>query len=55
MKTPQNKLRAWENGNMLFGAGSGTGDDEEGGGGEATGEAALGEAVTAAGLAGGEG
>lgn len=55
MKTPQNKLRAWENGNMLFGAGSGSGDDEEGEGGETAGEVALGKAVTAAGLAGGDG
>eukprot|EP00752_Nemacystus_decipiens_P015584 g13907.t1 len=55
MKTPQNKLRAWENGNMLFGAGSGKGDDEKTEGGESVGEAALGKAVTAAGLAGGDG
>ena len=27
MKTPQNKLRAWENGDMLFGAGSGENGD----------------------------
>ena len=55
MKTPQNKLRAWENGNMLFGAGSGKGDDDKTESGESVGEAALGKAVTTAGLAGGDG
>lgn len=55
MKTPQNKLRAWENGNMLFGAGSGKGDDQKAESGETVGEVALGKAVTAAGLAGGDG
>lgn len=57
MKTPQNKLRAWENGNMLFGAGSG--EEGEGGGKdgrrETAGEVKLGKAVEAAGLAGGDG
>lgn len=55
MKTPQNKLRAWENGNMLFGAGSGKSDDDKTGSGETVGEVALGKAVAAAGLAGGDG
>eukprot|EP00903_Cladosiphon_okamuranus_P018903 g17386.t1 len=55
MKTPQNKLRAWENGNMLFGAGSGKGHDDKTESGETVGEAALGKAVMAAGLAGGDG
>ncbi|CAN0069758.1 unnamed protein product [Scytosiphon promiscuus] len=49
MKTPQNKLRAWENGNMLFGAGSGKGHDE------GAAEEALGKAVVEAGLAGEDG
>lgn len=55
MKTPQNKLRAWENGNMLFGAGSGKSSDEKVESGETIGEVALGEAVTVARLAGGDG
>ena len=57
MKTPQNKLRAWENGNMLFGAGSGKGQHGEGKpeGGETAGEVELGKAVGTAGLAGGDG
>lgn len=54
MKTPQNKLRAWENGNMLFGAGSGE-SGEVAGGAETAGEVKLGAAVTTAGLAGGNG
>ncbi|CAN0491952.1 unnamed protein product, partial [Hapterophycus canaliculatus] len=45
MKTPQNKLRAWENGNMLFGAGSGRSHDQ------AAAEEALDKAVVEAGLA----
>lgn len=57
MKTPQNKLRAWENGNMLFGAGSGNGKAGEGEaeGGETAGAVGLGKAVVAAGLSGGDG
>ncbi|CAM9304432.1 unnamed protein product [Ectocarpus sp. 12 AP-2014] len=55
MKTPQNKLRAWENGNMLFGAGSGKGGEDVTESGETAGEVALGKAVVTAGLAGGEG
>lgn len=55
MKTPQNKLRAWENGNMLFGAGSGKGGEDMTESGETAGEVALGKAVVAAGLAGGDG
>lgn len=54
MKTPQNKLRAWENGNMLFGAGSGQ-SDEVAEGVETAGEVKLGAAVVTAGLAGGSG
>lgn len=55
MKTPQNKLRAWENGNMLFGAGSGKSGEVTTESGETAGEVALGKAVAAAGLAGGDG
>lgn len=57
MKTPQNKLRAWENGNMLFGAGSGKDKGGEGkrDGGETAGEVELGKAVGNAGLAGVDG
>lgn len=40
---------------MLFGAGSGKGDDDKTESGESVGEAALGKAVTTAGLAGGDG
>lgn len=46
MKTPQNKLRAWENGKMLFGAGSGEDGDHV---------LDLETAVEKAGLAGGDG
>lgn len=57
MKTPQNKLRAWENGNMLFGAGSGKDKGGEGKSeaGETAGEVELGKAVVTAGLGGGDG
>lgn len=56
MKTPQNKLRSWENGSMLFGAGSGAaGDVNEAQGGETPGEVKLGKAVKSAGLDGGDG
>lgn len=49
MKTPQNKLRAWENGSMLFGAGSGKSNNE------GVAEESLGKAVVEAGLAGEDG
>lgn len=46
MKTPQNKLRAWEEGTMIFGAGSGGNGTEA----DAAGAASLGKAVERAGL-----
>lgn len=56
MKTPQNKFRCWENGNMLFGAGSGQASDEDAESEEqAMGEEKLSRAVENAGLAGGDG